>query len=147
MSKRRVTLALAALSVAAVVPGTFAVAQPPLTSAGATHFETYGVDGASAWGDVVVPSGEKARVHGWIRDDKCDRRNAALKITFDYPLVGTDKNKWIVNNTDGKCGASHLKSFDVSEQTYSLNAIYVQEYTDNWYTPEQWGARIKVWEK
>jgi hypothetical protein len=122
------------------------VPAPPGTTA-QVHFETYGVDGASAWGEVTVPYGEKARVNGWVRDDKCDRRNAALKVTFDYPLVGNDKNKYIVNNTDGKCGTDHLKSFDVSERTYSLNAIYVQEYTDNWWSSEEWGARIKVWSK
>jgi hypothetical protein len=112
-----------------------------------THFETYGVDGASAWGEVTVPYGEKARVNGWVRDDKCDNRNAAVVVTFDYPLIGNDKSKYVVNNTDGKCGMDQLKSFDVSEQTYSLNAIYVQEYTDNWWSSERWGARIKVWSK
>ncbi|WP_350281382.1 hypothetical protein [Kribbella sp. HUAS MG21] len=122
-------------------------APAPAKVGGQTHFETYGIDGASAWGDVTVPYGEKARVNGWVRDDKCDNRNAALKIVFDYPLIGNDKAKYITNNTDGKCGANHLKAFDVSEKTYGLNAIYVQEYTDNWWTPEQWGARVEVWSK
>jgi hypothetical protein len=131
----------------AVGGASVATAQAPARVSGTTHFETYGADGVSAWGDVVVPSGEKARVHGWIRDDKCDRRNAAIKITFDYPLIGNDKSKWFVNNTDGKCGADHLKPFDTSEKTYALNNIYVQEYTDNWWSPERWGAQMKVWSK
>lgn len=124
-----------------------AAARAPVQVTATTHFETYGADGVSAWGDVVVPFGEKARVHGWIRDDKCDRRNAAIKVTFDYPLAGTDKSKWFVNNTDGKCGPGHLKSFDTAERTYSLDAVYVQEYTDNWWSSETWGAKIKVWSK
>jgi hypothetical protein len=142
-------LVVAAMVVSACLAGMVhpAVAAPAPAPQGQTHFETYGVDGASAWGEVVVPSGEKARVYGWVRDDKCDSRNAALKVTFDYPLIGNDKSKYIVNDSDGKCGSSHLKSFDVSEKTSTLNTIYVQEYTDNWYTSEQWGAKVKVWEK
>jgi hypothetical protein len=50
-----------------------------------------------------------------------------------------------VNNTDGKCGPDRLKSFDTSEATANLNNIYVREYTDNWWSSETWGAKVKVW--
>ncbi|GAA0947720.1 hypothetical protein GCM10009554_44680 [Kribbella koreensis] len=145
--RRGILLAVAGLCTASAFVGGSAVAtaQAPTTVSATTHFETYGAEGVSAWGEVTVPSGDKARVQGWIRDDKCDRRNAAVKVTFDYPLVGTDKTKYFVNNTDGKCGPDRLKSFDTAQATANLQNIYITEYTDNWWSSETWGAKVKVW--